>query len=136
MDCINLRETFGDCYKIGRDEAYAAEYGDGARRDDPWLQQIECRNGTICPWGGSKLAACTRALGSVAKDLRKLPFAEIAMDGSDGVNAVFDVADFDAIAEIMKPRRVRRYSEEQRRKMAERIAKYRFGPARRDADAA
>jgi hypothetical protein len=123
-DCINLKEAFGDRFKVAYEEAYLAEYGEGARRDDPWLQIILCQNGHICPWGGSSLAACTTTNGRVAAKLRRLPFVEIAQDGNDGINAVFDVAHFDRIAEIMKPRRRRRLSEAQKAANVERLRKY------------
>ncbi len=60
--------------------------------------------------------------------LRELPFIDRAasMDGSDGVNAVFDVEHFDAMAAIMRPKRRRRVSAEEKQRLAEIGAKYRF----------
>ena len=75
--------------------------------------------GHICPWGGSLLAACTKIAGKIANRLKRLPFAQVAQDGDDGVNVVFDVQHFDTIADIVKPRqrRTRVLSEEQRRNL-------------------
>ena len=135
-DCINLRSRFGQRYRAAYGEDYHAEYGAGARVDDPWLMAISCQNGHICPWGGSILAACTKAAGSVANRLKALPFTTVAQDGSDGSNVLFDVVHFDLVAKIMKPRRRRRLSPEARRAAGERLAKYRFRPAVETPDTA
>ncbi len=126
MDCVNLRERFGDTYRVAHEGAYCAEYGPNAHREDPWLTVIPCENGHICPWGRSTLTACTTSAGSVAKRLKVLPFTSVAQDGTDGANVLFDVEHFDAVARIMKPRRRRRLSPEARRAAGERLAKYRF----------
>ncbi len=34
VDCINLREHFGDRYRVIWEESYHAEYGEGARVED------------------------------------------------------------------------------------------------------
>ena len=135
-ECVNLKERYGDRYRVEYEESYYAERGDGARSDDPWLMVILCQNGHICPWGGSKLAACTSGAGSVAKRLKALPFAEVAQDGADGANVVFDVEHFDQVAEIMKPRRRRRLSPEHRAKLLEASREFWFLPGSDDAGAA
>ena len=129
MDCINLKERFGDRFKVKYEESYCVQYGENAWRDDPVLMVIPCENGHICPWGGSNLAACTNSAGRVANKLKALPFTEVAQDGDDGANVVFDVSHFDEVAEIMKPRRRRRLSEAARQAAGERLAKYQFRPA-------
>lgn len=121
MDCINLKQTFGDRYKV--------TYEEGRYSTDPWLMIIPCQNGHICPWGGEDLAACTDYPGRVAGRLKRLSFTEVAQDGDDGANVVFHVKHFDQVAEIMKPRKKIRISEEERQKRTERIARYRFEPA-------
>ena len=77
------------------------------------------------------MAACTRASGAVAKWLKALPLTTVAMDGDDGANVAFNVAHFDGIAEIMKPRkkRHRELSPEQRAELATRMR--RINQARR-----
>ena len=61
----------------------------------------------------------------------------MVQDGDDGVNVVFDVADFDTVAEILKLRRRRRkLSPEQAAALAERGRKYRFSPGAQIAGAA
>jgi len=123
-DCVNLRERFGDRYKIDVDESYYAERPEFRKTEEPWLLVLLCQHGHICPWGGSTLAACTDKAGPIANQLKALTFVTVAQDGDDGVNVVFDVEHFDQVAEIMKPRRRRRLSPEQRQNAAERLREY------------
>ena len=129
MQCVNLRERFGDLLKVRYEESYHAERGEDARAEDPWLMALPCQRGEICPWGGSDLAACTKTAGSVAKRLKALPFAQTAQDGDDGANVVFPVEHFEEVAIIMKPRKRRRLSPEARLAAGERLQKYQFQPA-------
>jgi hypothetical protein len=115
--CINLQQRFGRRYRVVYEESYHAQYGHNARTEDPWLQIISCLHGHICLWGDDKLAACTDKAGPVAKALKALAFTQTAQDGDDGANIVFPVEHFDEVAAIMKPRRRRRLSEEQKAKV-------------------
>ena len=72
------------------------------------------------------MAACTAKSGTVAKRLRALPFVSVVQDGTDGINAVFDVYHFDTVAEIMQPRRRRRLTPEGKARLAEAGRKTRF----------
>jgi hypothetical protein len=65
-----------------------------------------------------------------------LPFTTTAQDGTDGATVVFDVEHFEAVAEIMQPRRRRRLSPEARQRLVEAGAKTRFGHGAHDAGAA
>jgi hypothetical protein len=139
MHCINLKERFGDRYKIDVDETYYAERPEFRAQEFPWHTQILCQHGHICPWGGDLLAACTNLSGPVAKRLMALPFIDQAESqvGSDGVNAVFDVYHIETVLEIMKPRRrYRRRTEEEKRKLREMGRKYWFPPGQNDASGA
>ncbi len=126
--CIDLLERHGHRYKIGRDEAYHADYGPNAWTHDPWLLTIECRNGQIYPHGGDYLAAATRTRGAVSTLLATLPGVEVVQDGADGINAKFHVRDFAAVAAVMKPRRKRKLSPEQRAAAVARLAEHQFKP--------
>ena len=95
--------------------------------DDPWLQIIPCKHGHICPWGGDLLAICTSQRGGIARRLMALPFVQVVQDGSDGINATFPVERF---AEIVKPKRRRRLTPEQRQAAVERLRDFQFSPAR------
>ena len=126
MDCVNLKERFGNRFKIQHEESYAAERSEFRTAEEPWLQIIPCRHGHICPWGGSTLAACTDKAGGVARRLKALPFTTVAQDGDDGANILFDMEHFEAVAEIILPRKRRRLSEAGRQRLAEVGAKTRF----------
>ena len=53
----------------------------------------------------------------------------IHQDGDDGeLTVLFDVADFNKIAKVMRPHRKRQWSEEQKRQASERLAKYQYTP--------
>ncbi len=127
MDCINLKERFGDRFKVTYEESYYAQYGPNAQIEDPWLMIIPCQNGHIYPHGGETLAASTDRCGSVAKRLAGLDCVTVVQDGSDGTTAAFDVSNLDRIAQIMIPRKGRRrLSPEHRARLLEVGRKHRF----------
>ena len=123
MNCINVKQRFGEKYRVDYEESYYAQYGPNARVEDSAYRILLCRNGHICPWGGSNLAACTDRPGRTVNRLKALPFTTVAQDGTDGANVVFDVAHFDEVAEIMRPRKRRRrdLTPEQRAELVERM---------------
>lgn len=127
--CINLRETYGGKYRVTYEASYYADHGDGSRTDDPWLQQIECTFGTIIPYGGNELAACTHRRGPTAKKLLALDCVTVWQDGDDGVNVRFDAKDFNRVAAVMRPKRKRTLSPEHLAKLSAASAAYRFKPA-------
>ena len=118
MKCVNLKERFGRRFKITYDPSYQAERPEFREAEAPWLMMIPCEHGDICAWGGDNLAACTRTAGPIAKRLKALPFATVAQDGSDGANVVFPVNHFEEVAAIMKPRRRRVVSDQERERLA------------------
>lgn len=128
MDCVNLRKRFGRQYRVTYEESYYTQYGPHARVDDPWLQIIPCERGHISPWGPSTLAASTNSPGPTARKLAALPGATLWQDGSDGVTILFPVEMFPEVAALMHPkrRRQRQMTEEQRQRLVEAGAKYRF----------
>jgi hypothetical protein len=107
--CINLRERFGDRYRIGHDPA-AETWGE---RDDPWMMTIPCVNGTIYPHGGSRLAA--ECYGPTARKLKAIAGVTVHQQGDREWTMLFDVSLFDQVAEIMKPRKRRHLSPERAR---------------------
>jgi hypothetical protein len=124
MDPINLKQRFGDRYKVEFEQSYHVERPEFRAAEAPWLMMVPCQHGEICPWGDENLAACTSKAGSVAKRLKALPYTTVAQDGDDGANVVFPVGHFDEVVAIMKPRRRRRLSEGQRAAAAEHLRKY------------
>jgi hypothetical protein len=127
--CVDLQERFGKRYKVTYEESYQAARGTGASRGDPWLMILPCRHGHIYPHGGSTLAASTNHRGPTARKLAALDCTTVYQDGDDGVTVHFDVADFVQVAKVMKPRRRRQMTEEQKQVATERLAKYAFSSA-------
>jgi len=116
--CLNLKKLFGRRFKVEYEESYYAQYGANARIEDPWLMIIRCRFGHIFPHGGETLAATVDGHPNVAGVLRRLPCCRVHQDGDFGeLTALFDVADFPKVAQIMRPRRRRQVSPEQRERL-------------------
>ena len=125
-DCINLKDLVGDKWRVGYEDSYEAEYGENARTSDPWLMIALCRHGHLFPWGDDLLAASTDKRGPVAQRLMALNCGTIRQDGDDGAMITFHVDDIAQVAKILKPRRRRRLSDEQKAKLAAASARYRF----------
>ena len=126
MDCVNLKERFGRKYRVTYEESHYAQYGPRAQTDDPWLQIIPCRRGHIFPHGDNILAASTNNRGPTAHKLAALDFTTVHQDGDDGITIVFPVERFPEVAELMKPRRRRQVSDQERQRLREVGAKYGF----------
>ena len=120
---INLKEKFGDKYKVRYEDSYYAQYGENARTVDPWYMILLCQHGHIFPCGGTRLAAsATRMIG---RKLLTIPGTEVKQDGDDGMTVVFECADIQKILRIMRPKKVRKLSPEQKAAAIERLAQYR-----------
>jgi hypothetical protein len=121
--CINLAERFGDRYRITfdapREERRQAKH-------DPWLHQIPCKFGTIYPFGGNRLAVDCDYCPRVCKQLVALPGLTLHQHGDHEQTFTFDVADFDAVAAIVRPRRRRQLSPEHNAKLQQAGQRYRF----------
>ena len=132
MQCVDLKQHFGDRFRIEYEESYHAERPEFRAQEAAWLTLIPCQHGHIIPWGGDLLAACTDKRGPLAKKLVESSVTEPWMGGDDGVNVKFDIRHFDEVAEIMKPRRRHRHgfklSSEHRQKLVEAGEKHRFQP--------
>jgi hypothetical protein len=131
-NCIDLKESYGDRYKIRHEQSYQAERGKGGRRHDPWTLVILCRHGHVYPHGGDYLGASTDRRGPIAKQLAALECVRVGQDGDDGINAVFHVDDFDQVAAVMKPKRRRRLPPDQQAEQVVRLRPYRFTRATHD----
>ena len=95
---------------------------------------LPCRLGTIYSFGEYALAVDLEYRPAAARKLAALSGVRIHQDGGWGgeMTFVFDVALFDAVAAIVKPKRLpgpRRLSEEQRQENIARLSRYRFGAA-------
>ena len=119
--CINLRECFGDLYRITRDPSADS-------LADPWLHQIPCERGVIYPHGGDVLAVDVDHRTPTAKKLAALGLTQ-HHDGNHEKTFHFSVERFDEVAAIVLPRKRRKLSPEQREACAARLSAYKF-PAR------
>ena len=120
--CVNLKQRFGDRFKVAYEESYQADRGEHARAEDPWLMLVLCQGGEIYPHGGELLGVATKGRGSIAKRLASLDCVTVTQDGTDGINATFHVDDFDQVAEVMKPRKRRHgrpMTDEQKQQLAD-----------------
>jgi hypothetical protein len=117
--CLNLRDLFGAKYRVTHEESRAADRGDHTRVDDPWTMLVLCEHGHVGAYGDNELYASTNRSGSVAMALRNLDCCRVWMDGSDGLNVVFDVTDAKKVLAVMKPRRRRQLSPEQKARLVE-----------------
>src|SRR6476660_4953227 len=129
LTCIDLDAIFDGRFRVTYEESYYEERGEGGRLKDPWLRMIPCRHGIIYPNGGDYLGASTTLRGPIAGRLAALPCVRVSQDGDDGVNAIFHVDDFETVAAVMKPKRRRRLTTDQRAERVERLRNYQFTPA-------
>jgi len=122
--CVNLKERFGRRYKVTYEESYYAERPEFRAAEAPWLMIIPCVRGHIYPHGGTTLAVFIQR-GPRVNRLAQVPGVRIKSDGDDGATFLFDVADFDRVAEIVRPRkrRTRTVSPEERQALLERLQK-------------
>jgi hypothetical protein len=128
IQCINLSERFGNDYRIRHEDPREKRLG-----NDPWQYVIPCTNGHFYCHGAEMLGAATNKRGPISKRLAALPCVKVTQDGSDGINVVFDVGDFDTVAAVMVPKRRRRLSPERRAECADRLRQYHFPAAQKRA---
>jgi hypothetical protein len=123
--CINLREPFGQQYRIGFDEAAEG-------KSDPWMMTIPCRFGTIYPHGGEDLAVEVDGHARISKKVGAIPGIVLHQDGDDEKTFVFPVDLFDQVAAIVEPKRVKRLTDEQRARLVEAGQLYQFQAGAKD----
>ena len=123
MKCINLKESFGDVFKVEHEESHG-----GKTSDDPWLMILPCQHGNIYPHGGDELGASTSKNGKIATQLRNTPGVTVQQDGNDGVNVTFNPDLFSRVAQIMKPHRRRKLSRDHRQTLDAASRSTRFEP--------
>lgn len=121
MNVINLRERFGKLYRISHDEAAES-------RNDPWTYTLSCERGTIYPHGGDLLAVEVDGRPITAKKVAALPGVVLHQDGDHEKTFLFHVDLFEQVAELVKPRKRRHLTDEQRAAAAVRLAEHQFKP--------
>ena len=97
----------------------------------------------VTPWGQYYQKVMTQLVGGQGADLvtedtfwygdffksgALLPLDDLIKDDKS-----FDLADFDTVAEVMKPNRRRRLTDAQRQSAKDRLARFAFQPARQNA---
>ena len=125
MDCINLQEQFGFRYRITFDPAYDPKHRPKDKLD-PWMMRIPCERGIIHPHGGSLLVVEVEQRPITANRLRRLGCTTPHQEGVGFLAMTFDVADFEEVAAIVKPRRRRQISETERKRLRTLSAQYGF----------
>ena len=131
--CINLTERFGARYRIAFDPAYDPKH---RPRDklDPWYMVIPCQRGEIYIYGGETLVVEVEGRPIIRKRLNALACTTPHQQGDNFGAFRFQVDHFDAVAEIVLPRKRRQLSEDQRRKSAERLREYQYQSRTSDAE--
>jgi hypothetical protein len=121
--CINLQKLCGDRYRIGHDDA-AQTWGE---RADPWVMTVPCQRGVIYPYGGDHLAVEVDYHPAAAKQLAALPSVRCVQDGDQEKTYTFPAAILEAVAAIVKPRKRKQVSAEERARLADMGKQHRFG---------
>jgi hypothetical protein len=125
---INLRAAYGRRFKIVMEESYAGQHGPRARVDDAAYQVIPGARGHVFPWDLTRLAGSTDTSGLTARRLKALPGVTVWQDGSDGATVLFPVDLLDQVADLLKLRRRRRVSDQERSRLAELGRRHGFQP--------
>jgi hypothetical protein len=116
----NLQSLFGNRFRTEHDPAAKTP----SEKADPWMMTLPCQNGDIYPHGADRLAVECKT--KTAHKLMAMSGITVHQQGDTEWTLLFDVAMFDAVAAIVKPRRRRRLSEEQKAANVERLKDHRF----------
>ncbi|WP_339908271.1 hypothetical protein [Symmachiella dynata] len=123
--CVNLMERFGKRYRVTFDPV-VDPHGRQREKIDPMLQVLRCRFGEIYPQGGDMLAIELRNHPHVSRKLKESGCCMVHQEGDGEVSMLFPVEHFETVAEIVKPHRRPRMSDEEREKAIERLSQYQF----------
>ena len=123
--CVNLTERFGDFFKIGFDPAYDPKH---RPRDklDPWYMLICCYRGEVYPHGGDTLVVEVEGRPIIRNRLAALDCTTVHQKGDNFGAFRFHVDDFDAVAEIVLPRKRRQVSEAEKERLRNLSAEHGF----------
>ena len=99
-----------------------------ARNKDPWMLQMPCQFGTILPHGPDRLSVEVDNHRYIsAKPCPSLPgLVDTHQDGQHEKTFVFPVEMFRQVADIVRPRKRRQMTPEQREAASERLAAWKF----------
>jgi hypothetical protein len=116
----NLRALFGDRFQIGHDPAAET----AAERNDPWMMMLPCENGVIYPHGANRLAVECKT--KTAHKLMAISAITVQQHGDTECTLLFNLAMADQVFGIVKPRKRRKLSEEQKAANVERLKDHQF----------
>lgn len=125
MQCINLKEQFGDKYRVRVGPEHFAERGTLTKKAvDPWHCYIPAsarKRAHVYPWSETRLAISRDVLvgNSINQQLLALPTARLEQDGDDGVTISFELSDFKAVAKLLKLLKRKVLSAKERARLAE-----------------
>lgn len=122
----NLERRFGDRYVIQDDGINNPD-----RIERVWCQEIPHKTGTIYPCGFNGDLAVWSNSARIMTKLESLGMKRI-QGGSESCYR-FPVSQFEQVAAIVRPKKRRRLSAEQRTKSIERLKAYQFRPGRPDS---
>ena len=105
-ECINLRDLFGETYRISYDSAYNPRKVP-KKKLDPRMMQIPCKYGKIYCLGQNRLAVEVDHHPKVVRTLTALEGITWHQDGDKEKTFLFPLELFDKVAGIVQPRRRR-----------------------------
>src|SRR5262249_1255264 len=120
---LDLAAVAGDRFRFVLDSSY--EVSDRTRDDRLWCARIECAYGHIYPHGPNALGAWPGRRMMVSK-LISIPGVRIRQRGDAEVTVVFPPDLLDTVCDVLKARRRRRTSDQQREVIKARLAPYQF----------
>lgn len=134
---IDLMKLFGKRYRVTMDESWNAETSENRSEwskngEIAWYYEIKGRRGTL--YMQKENACALEVTGHTYQNMRKdNPFLfEKIRSASEGCTLLVKEPELDSVVALIRPRRRRVLSPEQRAKNIERLKKYAYRPARRD----
>jgi len=127
MECVNLREEFGDRYRLFFDASVPVSGpGRDTGRRDPWMMCLRTgsRNGRfveLYPGGGGRLRVDVDYRGPTVSRLLAIEGVELVQDGDREKTLEFDVGLFGDVDAVLKFRRKRQLSDEERARLRAQI---------------
>jgi hypothetical protein len=125
--CVNLLERFGERLKISWDASYDPK---GKRNLDPWMMLLPCQgNGVVIyPQGGTRLAVEINYRLPLARKVAALEGLILHQDGNWEKTFLFESTRFEQVAALVKPRRRKQLTEEQRQQALSNLTPFPHGP--------
>jgi hypothetical protein len=124
MNVIDLKSQYGARYRVTLDQS--ADIPGQSQEDRLWLQQIQGKYGHCYIHGQRELGAYVRTKADRTDRLGRLlalPGSRLHQRGDFESSVVFDPANIDAVAGILKLHLRRRLSDEQREASRQRMAR-------------